>query len=230
MSLRNRHTLGASLLAIAALAFLGPAQSQPQPAATKPGAGKLDSQLTPGGKSLESKLVQARESTAGRVPKEAWAKQLGNGHPAYKNAKTHLPHGVATAVPVGAAEEAAARNAASQYSLSRAKAALQAQGKAATGAAAQKLLDDRNREVAAINVALAGRRGAFAQYDKSGDQVSHDLLLRQVLYERAEQAKRGTLPAKPQPMTAAEKEEATRRYYTFLNREAAAPTTRGGRR
>jgi hypothetical protein len=217
-----------ALLTLLFLASIGPAPSEAQ--STKPKAAtskkELDTQLTARGKELEAKIKTAEENVAGRVSKKDWAKQLGESDPAYKVAKSYMPLGMGLATPVPAAEAKAARKVAVDFALNRAKARARSLGKSPTTAEAQKLLNQQSEQVAALNRELAAQRTALAGHVAKGDDFERDLLVRQVLHGYAEKVAKQALPGKPQRMTAAEKEEMKRRYYTFINRkaeESAAP-------
>jgi hypothetical protein len=204
--------------------LLLPLQSQTQPNVAPPAnqPARLDSNLNAKGKALESKLVQLREQDPGRTPKAAWAKQVGETHPAYKAAKTQMPAGMGLGVAARSPEQGDADSkAAEERALNRAKLALKRQGKSPSPADAHKLLQDRDQLVAAMNAELAKNREALAGHAKSGDETARLQLVDMVLQLQGEKlANRSLVNASP-PVTAAEKEDAKRRYYTFLNQQAA---------
>jgi hypothetical protein len=182
------------------------------------------------GKALEAKLVQLREQDPARTPKAAWAKQVGETHPAYKAAKTHMPAGMGLGVAARTPEQGDAdTKAAEERALDRAKLALKRQGKSLSAADARKLLQDRDQLVAAMNAELGKNREALASHAKSGDESARLQLVDLVLQQQGEkQANRSLANASP-PVTAAEKEDAKRRYYTLLNQQAAASNAEGSK-
>lgn len=226
----DRHSLSVWLGAVLVILML-PAQSRTQPIAnpTESPPRTHDVGLSAMGRVLASRVKQAEEQVAGRTPKDAWSKQVGESHPAYKAAKTHLPPGMGLGIAARSPEEAEADvKAAEALALSRALSISRQSGKPAASAEAQKLLLERDQQVAVINAELSKNREAFASHARAGDESARCRLLDQVLQRHGEQALNRAIPNPSPSMTAAEQQDAQNRYHSFLNQLSEALQAEGG--